>query len=315
VWQKINNTYKKLWSKKMKAKTKIIVSIIIGLASGLAAWCAVETSLHFNNQFKSIIAADIIFGMIAGGIFGIFIGTTGGIISKSGKNFFNGILWGLCFGIFGGALGLVLGRILVFNLGNYFFEINTSFSSALIIFVKAFGWAIVGGFIGLSQGMIYKSFQKIRNGLIGGLVGGFSGGILYEIIFITSNKDNVSRLAGLVLIGILIALALVLYEKILTKAVLKLLNGKQKGHEYELSTTRVKIGKSEKADIGLFGFKKVAARHGEIKKDNKSYFIKNGESSDGIKVNDNSVENYELKSGDIIEIGDAKLVFVLKTAR
>lgn len=296
----------------MKMKQKILLSAVIGGLGGIAAWSPVEGALHLQNQMHSIILANILFGVIAGIIFGFFLGSIEGVLFKSGAKLRKGIFWGMLLGIIGGAFGLFAGRFIIVVTGDIFFRMKQWYSPVILVLIKSAGWSIFGAAIGVSGGIVLRSKGKILQGALGGLTGGFIGGLAFELIVYQSSAVHIARLFGLTLMGLLIGLFLALAEKILSQGVLRLLNGKMKGKEFDLSYNRIKIGRSESCDVGLFGFKNVVNRHAEIKKEEGGFVIYDAEAPEGTLVNEQPVKQKNLKSGDIIQLGDAKLLFLAK---
>lgn len=296
----------------MSVKMKIILSSIIGMLGGIACWPVIESFLHIQNDMPSIIIANCILGGLLGIFLGFFLGSIDGVIVRSSKKLTSGIIWGVTLGLIGGAIGGLIGRTLIIKAGDYLFRINNSFSSVLIVVLKGIGWSILGAFIGIGSGIVLHSKGKIRLGAIGGLIGGLVGGILFEIIIKANSNENFARFIGLAILGLLIGLFLSLTEKVLSKGIIRILNGRLKGKEYVLAYNRIKIGRSEKSDVGLFGFKNVANRHAEIKRTDNNFTIYDGETSEGIMINNKLAKKQSLKSGDIITLGDAKVLFLTK---
>ena len=296
----------------MNTKIKILLSALIGALGGLASWAPIESALYVQNELHSIILANALFGAIAGIIFGFFLGSIEGVLLKSAGKFRKGVFWGMLLGLIGGAFGLFAGRTIIVITGDVFFRIKQWYSPYLLILIKAVGWSIFGAVIGISGGMVLHSKGKILQGLMGGVLGGFLGGLTFEIVLYKSAGENFARLIGLTLMGFFIGLFLALAESILSKGLLRLLNGKMKGKEFDLCYNRIKLGRLESSDIGLFGFKNVANRHAEIKKEKNEFIIYNAEAPEGTLVNDKKVEQSVLKSGDIIQLGDARLLFLAK---
>ncbi len=295
----------------MSVKIKIILSALIGLLAGIVAWPLIETVLHIQNNMPTIIAANALFGAIIGMTLGIFIGSADGIITKSSAKIKTGAISGLLFGLIGGALGSVLGWAIILTAGNYFYAPGQN-PGLIFALIKAVGWGLLGASAGIAQGFSLRSKGKALQGAAGGFLGGFLGGIAFELIVNNEIASDFARLIGLALLGLFLGLFLTLTERVFSKAILRQLNGKLKGREFTLSYDRVKIGRSEKSDVGLFGFKSVANRHAEIKKNENAFVIEDAESPSGLFINGKKVKKHLLNSGDIITLGDARVVFLAK---
>jgi ribosomal protein L40E len=148
-----------------------------GFASGFIGWIIVFSISRMVGSGISPSAVNLFSGMICG----VFLGTVGGIVEESGyKAFIGGLL-----GTIGGALGGLLNiPVREFAQGNEF----------LMPVSIVLTWAVGGGFIGATSGLIEKSGKKIAAGallgLIGGAVGGFLGSSFYGSVLLQFKPDS-----------------------------------------------------------------------------------------------------------------------------
>lgn len=101
----------------------------------------------------------------------------------------------------------------------------------------------------------------------------------------------------------------------MTKLVFVLVvSGPLQGHKYfVVSDTQILIGRSEEAIIRINNDNFCSRRHALLYWENKACFIKDLNSTNGTLVNNNRIsQKTELHDGDIIGLGDTKLVVSVK---
>jgi hypothetical protein len=255
---------------------------------------------------------NIVLGISVGLFMGGCFGASEGLISVSKEKIKNGIITGTATGVIGGLAGFIAGQAALLYIGATFFNSNISFQRIGIPVSRAIGWAIFGTCIGVAHGIRSRSLGKVRNGIIGGFTGGIVGGLAVEYIKIYSPGNIFARLVGLILIGLMIGIFYGLIETSLAKASLSLLNGRFRGKEFPLTSRMTNIGRSEKTEIGIKGYTKVADVHAEIKKVKNDFVLTDAGSKTGIFVNDDKTVGTTLRNGDIIRIGDAQFLYKKK---
>lgn len=288
---------------------RIIIISIIGLLSGLACWPFVEFFINYQTFFPSYLIFSLTIGTIIGVIMGAFFSCIDYITIEKKEKFFSNILLGKIIGGIGGILGFLFAQYILFILGERLLRTQVSFDYFIMPFTKAFSWSIFGAFIGAVDGIRSKSLKKFGIGLLGGILGGFFGGLLLEYLLIIFPRSIYSRLIGLSVLGFFIGFFLSLIEDKFSRGILKLLNGVFKGREYLLNQKRVQIGKAKDNDIVLKDFAIMNDYHAVLECKKNSIFIKNLSKDHPVKVNDEIIDQYELRHEDVIKIGSAKFLF------
>ncbi|HEX5322612.1 MAG TPA: FHA domain-containing protein, partial [Capsulimonadaceae bacterium] len=134
--------------------------------------------------------------------------------------------------------------------------------------------AFIGAGIGAAQGASRWSSRILLQGLFGGAVGGLLGGVSFEILQRTLGQPMLSRLIGFILIGAAIGFFIGLIQNIFKQAWIKVVVGRNEGKEYLIAKPVTTIGRSELADIGLFGDKSIAPTHCAIEMAGGSYRLR-----------------------------------------
>ena len=97
-------------------------------------------------------------------------------------------------------------------------------------------------------------------------------------------------------------------------AIIRIIKGEEKGRVINLPTTRpFSIGRDPESDLSLEG-DEVSRHHAEIIAQEKVYFIKDLNSSNGTFINNKRITKEMLKDKNIIRIGQVELVFELSVA-
>ena len=104
---------------------------------------------------------------VIGGSLGFFLNAWGPFRDGAWRKLARAVTWGVPAAALGGAVGLVLGEVVI-----------GLFQGGLL--GRAFSWAVLGLGIGLGQGLADRSRQRLVFGLIGGGLGGFVGGYCFR---------------------------------------------------------------------------------------------------------------------------------------
>lgn len=296
----------------MSTLMRKLVFGFIGLLAGLAAWPIAELVLSTQSAFPSYLVFTITLGIVFGAVMGGFFGSIEGITLSIRPRIMPGIITGVLVGAIGGAAGFLIGQGVLFLVSDMFFHSNKTLQAYGIPISRTIGWGFLGFFIGTVEGVRARSWTKIKVGMAGGIVGGLLGGIAISYLGLLSPSLTLSRLSGLLILGLLIGLFYGLFEKQFSQGVLKLLNGKLKGKEYLLVQKTIRIGSSDKADIQLAGYKNVADSHALMKAVSGDVVIKGLRAEDRVIVNELNITEHTLKFEDVVQIGAAKFLFFYK---
>lgn len=318
---------------KVNFKTVFMKGILYGLIGGVLAWLLQEFIFNVDSLTifsdwlgKSLYTASesdialavrlssaITFcgvGLAIGAIMGLGEGIYYGSKSNSAKYAGIGAGLGLGLGFVSGFIAQIIYSALLSDTSEYTSEIY-------LAVVRALGWAILGGGIGVSIGLIKPEKMRILNCSLGGLAGGFVGGFLFNFISASvtvSENDSgmIPRLVGIILMGALIGLGIGLLEQFAKAAWLKVIRGEFEGKEYLVFEGKTSIGNSGKNTIVLFKDKLVAPNHCEIIQEGNKYVLVDKGSPMGTVVNGMRITRHVLKQGDAIAIGNSVLVFNTK---
>jgi len=249
-------------------------------------------------QSESVWARDAWAGLVIGGIIGFFLNAAGPLRDGAWLKLARVASWGALAGAIGGAAGLLLGEVVI-----------GWFQGGLL--GRAVSWAVLGLGIGASQGVAYRSRQRLVYGLIGGGLGGLVGGYLFEALRQRmGDRYTLSQGLGIVILGAGLGLFLALVEEVLKRAWVQVVRGRQEGRTYLLARAKCSLGLDERAEVGLFGDPQVARQHAEIEVTREGYVLRNFAPSGRTRVNGAVVEDTQnLKDGDRVELGQTVLVF------
>ncbi len=92
------------------------------------------------------------------------------------------------------------------------------------------------------------------------------------------------------------------------EATLRILRGPQTGIAFQLGDETLTIGRSPQCGIFLNDMT-VSRKHALLKPESDGYVISDTNSFNGVWVNNDSIDEYHLKSGDIIQIGVFLLLY------
>ena len=92
------------------------------------------------------------------------------------------------------------------------------------------------------------------------------------------------------------------------KAVLEFSDGAANLSIFELTEKEIAIGRSQKCHVVLED-KRSSRKHSVIQRQHDKYFLKDLGSANGTLLNGLRIEEQELRSGDVIQIGDTQFVF------
>lgn len=249
-------------------------------------------------QARSVYVRDALAGVAIGGTIGFFLNASGPFRDGAWLKLARAATWGALAGAAGGAVGLVLGEVVI-----------GWFRGGLI--GRSLSWAVLGLGIGVSQGLADRSRTRLVYGLIGGGLGGAVGGYLFEALRIgLGNRYDLSQGLGIAILGAGLGVFLALVEQALRRAWVQVLSGRQEGRSYLLSRPRSALGLDEWAEVGLFGDPLVARRHAEIERTPRGFVLRNADAAGRTRVNGVAVAGERpLQDGDRIELGQTLLVF------
>lgn len=297
---------------------------LFGAIGGLVAWVVVEPFTTDVGSIRELFEADRSAHGALWALVGAFIGVS--IVGLEE------LLWGskqkaLRSVLVTGLLG-VLGGSIAFSIGSKVFALFGSIVLSYaegdprqffwLVVARSLAWALVGALLGLALGAARKSWRGALNSALGGLLGGFIGGVFFDTLapqistiltlgLVESGWS--SRLIGLVSMGAFIGLFSTLAEQLLSPASLKVISsGRMEGRQFVVDKPVVTIGRDERCDIALYYDRDVAMSHAVLRWDGSGYSIM-PEGNATVLVNNQPVRSQRLKDGDVITVGQTRLLF------
>lgn len=316
---------------------RIVKYTFAGMLGAIIAWALMEPTPLMPDDGRSIGYGSIVaIGLISGLIIGLMLGIAEGLSGLSPRDAAKSAIMGAVVGAAGGMVGLAMGNAFY----NGMFQLagagepaqhlpsdipaqaqpassmmSGPLSFVLLLIGRGFGWALIGMFIGLSQGIATLSTKKMVNGAIGGLIGGGIGGSVFEILAWMNRGGAANfppcmiRFISFAITGGAIGLFIGFIEEVAKRAWLVRLVGRNEGKEYTLYKQITTLGRSELADIPIFTDPDVSERHAAINVISGRYHVEDMGSTYGTKVDGQAITKHALKDGDVIEIGKTRFLF------
>jgi len=181
--------------------------------------------------------------------------------------------------------------------------------------------ALLGAAVGAATLNIRRAIQGLVGGAIAGLISGSTFDIVGNMVALpvlqmqgqtSGDVGAIPRAIYFSLIGGTIALFIGLVDLLARRAWIRLRLGRNEGREWSLDYAENFIGRSEGAQIPLFGDPNVAPSHACISKQGNQYVIFDGGSPVGTMVNGQFIQSAALQPGSVIQIGGFVLDFFTK---
>lgn len=282
---------------------KIFLNAAAGGLGGSCAW-------FFIMLASTGMETGLISEMLLGGLAGFFIG--GMVLSHetiTGRRFraaWSRAVRGGAAGLIGGMAGALFGNTAFTSSGRIVTELGGFTASAGVVLASAMGWAVLGASIGASGGLMIRSIERARYGVIGGSIGGFIGGLGLGAV---QGTGIWSALSGLFLLGSSIGGFISMVEEAYVSAKVRVIKGRHIGREFPLLKESNVVGRDDRSDICLSGAEGVGMRHAVIMKKNGRYSIERTGEGTGLYVNHKKTEHSTLSDGDIVRVGSVLLIF------
>jgi hypothetical protein len=293
----------------MSTGLRRLILLCLGILGGVAAWPLTELIVEAQARFPSYLLFVGALGGAVGLLMGAFFGSAAGIFARVGSRILAGMIVGAIVGLIGGIIGLLIGQAALFLLGGLFLDSYRGFQTVGLPIARAVGWAFLGIFVGAAEGFRAASGKKIGIGLIGGLIGGLVGGAALEYSRLYLPPSLPSRLIGLIVLGLAIALFYGIIEHSMAFGTLRVLNGRLKGKAFVLNEGRIRIGRARRNQITLEPYENLADRQAQIRFRRREALLTNLEPKYPVLVNDQPVKEHRLKYEDVLKIGSAKLFY------
>ncbi|CAN5459013.1 hypothetical protein BH11ARM2_BH11ARM2_17720 [soil metagenome] len=297
---------------------------LAGLGAGLAAWAIIEpTNPGLAGNWGAFeLRLIIALGLLVGGA----VGALNGFAQGSKLHVLRGLLMGGLFGMIGASFGYGLGG----GIAHAIFGSVGQGVAAILSRVVAL--TPLGACLGLAIGGSSLSGRRAVQGLIGGAIGAAIGAGLFDAVGAlfattqlalngvgnggTGEVGSIPRAIFAASMGGGIGLFIGLVDLLARSAWVRLELGRNEGKEWSLDHAQNFIGRSESAQIPLFGDPNVAPMHACIQKVGKNqYAIQDGGSPIGTYVNGQRIQQCMLAQGSVIQIAGFRLVFLMKEGR
>ena len=253
----------------MSLQAKTYLNLLAGALAGFLAWVLTDLTGWFSDVLNASQVVNggkyLVYGAIFGFLLGLLLAVVDSLALGSRRRVSETLALGAAIGAVGGWFGLWLGQsvygIIVGSGGNEITGVGRFF---VLLVGRALGYAFIGAIVGAAQGVVSRSPVIARQGAFGGLLGGFLGGTAFEIGNGLGFPAAFSRLLALAATGALAGFFVGLVQNLLKQAWIRVVLGRNEGKEYLISKPVTTIGRSELADIGLFGDPNIAPTHAAI---------------------------------------------------
>ena len=269
--------------------------------------------LSDRDNWKNFIANVIGYG-IAGMLIASCLGMAESVVER---NLHGAIIQGSVGAVAGLAGGVVVSffdeRIYTAIAGSG----NTTDAWRLIL-ARACQWGVLGLFLSLGPGVILRNSKKLMIGLIAGLIGGILGGLLFEPVktfaeaHFVDNGELISRLVGLLAIGIITGVGTGLIENAVKSGWFKVTDGLIAGKQFVLYRNPTYIGSSPQCHIYLFKDPQVGRRHAAVHVSPQGFELEDLPLGSKTLVNGRPTQRVKLKNGDRVQVGSTAFIFQAK---
>lgn len=179
---------------------------------------------------------------------------------------------------------------------------------------RSAAWACIGAATGLGMNLARATRAQLRNSVIGGALGGALGGLFFDPIdrWLTRSlfdDGGLSRLVGLLAVGLSIGIFVALVERLAREAWLRVRTGPLAGKSFILYKTPTVVGSAPQADVYLYKDADIDPSHVSIHRVGTVYEIEDMGSRMGTTVGGARIRRRRLASGDQIVIGSTILDF------
>lgn len=301
----------------------VLNMILAGAIGGFLGWVFANPYIHDvtpgtvpeARPLALVLGAMGLFFGCVGGMVGMMLAAVDGVQTRSWEKASRAAAIGLGVGALGGFIGGAIGQIMYGLLGGS----NAGPLTIQQVIARSIGWGLVGLFVGLAQGVVTRSQRRMWNGAIGGLLGGLAGGMLFDPLAkvvvqayrLTGGTvgGSLSRLVGLVVIGMACGAAIGVIQQAAKEAWLRVIEGPLKGKQFILYRSPTVIGSSPKCDIPLVRDPAVAPEHAAISEQGGRYVLTDLGSPGGTRVNGQPVRARSLRNGDRLTVGQTTLAY------
>ncbi len=303
----------------------LILKFLTGATAGLLAWAVMEPSAPQLVTSSSFARWSGEFVLLLGAVIGFAVGGLEGYTRGGKVHTIRGLGLGLVLGAVGASLGSSIGFALVSACFRADVFESVSVPLAARIPARMIGFIPIGMMLGAAIGLSSLTPKRTLQGLIGGALAGAISGIFFDpvsdavgnaVLTMRGQHEGevgiVGRALTAFLLGSMIALFIGLVERFSRSAWLRLSLGRNEGKEWSIDGPQTFIGRSESAQVPLFGDANVAPIHASITRQGSNFVLADNGSPVGTYVNGQRVGQVVLFNGAQIQIGGFLLQFLIK---
>jgi hypothetical protein len=287
---------------------------LAGAIGGFLAWVVTYPFMHDLPQQVHHLGDSGNFGAALGGCIGLALGAVDGIVGRVYQKALTSGGLGLAIGCVGGGMGGIVGQIIYSMLGG-------GYGGLADVLARTIGWAAIGMFVGLGQGVAMRSKRKILQGLLGGLLGGAIGGLLFDVVSAIVHAiygyggGPASRAIAITILGICAGAAIGMVEEIAKQAWLRITQGPMAGKEFIIYLANTSIGSSPKCDITIPKDTDILPQHCVIHATGRGYALSSVDPRAPAFVNGHAAPQVALRDGDTIRLGHSLLLYAERAAK
>lgn len=271
-----------------------------------------QKDLTERDDWKNFIANLLFYG-VAGMMIAASLGMAESVVERN-------MAGAMIQGSVGAAVGLAGGLVVSFfddRIYNAIAGPGGTTDSWRLLLARAAQWGVLGLFLSLGPGVLLRNSKKLLIGLVAGLFGGIVGGILFEPMKIfaerfVDNGEILSRLIGLLAIGIITGVGTGLIENAVKSGWFKVTDGLIAGKQFVLYRHPTYIGSSPQCHIYLFKDPQVGRRHAAVHVSPQGFELEDLPLGSKTLVNGRPAQRVKLKNGDRIQVGQTAFVFQAK---
>lgn len=298
---------------------RIALFALAGAAGGLLTWLVMNPSMSEAEEARNLGAGGgieqvggvineiLLLGAMLGMTIGVALIAADELRSRNVGRIALYAISGAIVGALCGMVGSVAGQI-VFSTLLVPTALDGRPNPIVLVIARTLGWAIIGVAAGLCPGAVARSPLRAAQGALGGAIGGGAGGLVFDLLGTVTQGGGTSRLIGFVLIGLLTGVLVSLVEEFAKDFWVTALTGSREGRSFILAKDVSTLGRSEMADIPLFGDTTVQKVHARLAK-RAGGVVLIAEPGLLVTVNQRPVTSAPLSDGDILGLGGHRLRF------
>ncbi len=299
---------------------QVLFKFLVGGIAGILIWAIFEPLAPTNFQSADWDSFEQKYILCLGCAIGLAIGGLNGYLQGGKVHFLRGLSLGLVFAAIGVTFGHSIGSIMFKAMAP---QVPGMLIDPQLVIARILGLTPIGLFLGMAVGASTLNVKRTVQGAIGGGIAAFLGASVFDVVGLLSGAlvrevrggdetGIVPRAILAITMGALIGLFIGLVELASRSAWLRLSLGKNEGREWSLDQPQTFIGRSESANVPLFGDTNIAPIHASIQRQGPNYVLIDGGSPLGTGLNGQRVSQAVLMPGSIIEVGHFKLEFLMK---